>query len=152
MFFKADTLTHFCLFTLFISTQIMMWTVEGTLTFLTSTKVCEKKTSSFIFLMFPDYYSSNCCKPGFFGLYRGRVESRRGRHFAWWGMLIQLFLGFIQFHEIKFNLDLLCCHYVCDCFDWPPQRQTRNSIIGDQYRWPKTIPYYMEDDLGKSAY
>ncbi|XP_068427211.1 meprin A subunit beta [Clinocottus analis] len=31
------------------------------------------------------------------------------------------------------------------------ERQTRNSIIGEEYRWPKTIPYYMEDDLGKSA-
>lgn len=31
------------------------------------------------------------------------------------------------------------------------QWQSRNSIIGDEYRWPKTIPYYMEDDLGKTA-
>ncbi|XP_049454361.1 meprin A subunit beta [Epinephelus fuscoguttatus] len=31
------------------------------------------------------------------------------------------------------------------------ERQTRNSIIGDQYRWPKTIPYYMEDDLEINA-
>ncbi|CAB1428797.1 unnamed protein product [Pleuronectes platessa] len=30
-------------------------------------------------------------------------------------------------------------------------RQTRNSIIGDEYRWPKTIPYYMEDDLEINA-
>uniref|UniRef100_A0A3B4VD95 Meprin A subunit n=1 Tax=Seriola dumerili TaxID=41447 RepID=A0A3B4VD95_SERDU len=29
--------------------------------------------------------------------------------------------------------------------------QTRNSIIGDEYRWPKTIPYYMEDDLEINA-
>lgn len=29
------------------------------------------------------------------------------------------------------------------------QRQPRNSIIGDEYKWPRTIPYYMEDDLGK---
>ncbi|XP_038554056.1 meprin A subunit beta-like [Micropterus salmoides] len=29
--------------------------------------------------------------------------------------------------------------------------QTRNSIIGDGYRWPKTIPYYMEDDLEINA-
>uniref|UniRef100_A0A8D3CVN6 Meprin A subunit n=1 Tax=Scophthalmus maximus TaxID=52904 RepID=A0A8D3CVN6_SCOMX len=27
----------------------------------------------------------------------------------------------------------------------------RNSIIGDEYRWPKTIPYYMEDDLEINA-
>ncbi|CAK6966809.1 meprin A subunit beta, partial [Scomber scombrus] len=31
------------------------------------------------------------------------------------------------------------------------ERQTRNSLIGDQYRWPKTIPYYMEDDLEINA-
>ncbi|XP_039670909.1 meprin A subunit beta [Perca fluviatilis] len=31
------------------------------------------------------------------------------------------------------------------------KRQTRNSIIGDEYRWPKTIPYYMEDDLEINA-
>ncbi|XP_035526689.1 meprin A subunit beta [Morone saxatilis] len=31
------------------------------------------------------------------------------------------------------------------------ERQTRNSIIGDEYRWPKTIPYYMEDDLEINA-
>uniref|UniRef100_A0A672F777 Meprin A subunit n=1 Tax=Salarias fasciatus TaxID=181472 RepID=A0A672F777_SALFA len=30
-------------------------------------------------------------------------------------------------------------------------RQTRNSLIGDEYRWPKTIPYYMEDDLEINA-
>ncbi|XP_037537586.1 meprin A subunit beta [Nematolebias whitei] len=29
--------------------------------------------------------------------------------------------------------------------------QSRNSIIGDEYRWPKTIPYYMEDDLEINA-
>ncbi|XP_067218288.1 meprin A subunit beta [Chanodichthys erythropterus] len=27
----------------------------------------------------------------------------------------------------------------------------RNSIIGDEYRWPKTIPYYLEDDLDINA-
>ncbi|XP_067308263.1 meprin A subunit beta [Pseudorasbora parva] len=27
----------------------------------------------------------------------------------------------------------------------------RNSIIGDEYRWPKTIPYYFEDDLDINA-
>ncbi|XP_073727834.1 meprin A subunit beta isoform X2 [Misgurnus anguillicaudatus] len=27
----------------------------------------------------------------------------------------------------------------------------RNSIIGDEYRWPKTIPYYLEDDLEINA-
>lgn len=31
------------------------------------------------------------------------------------------------------------------------ERQTRNSIIGDKYRWPTTIPYYMEDDLEINA-
>ncbi|XP_069548036.1 meprin A subunit beta [Brachyistius frenatus] len=31
------------------------------------------------------------------------------------------------------------------------ERQTRNSIIGGEYRWPKTIPYYMEDDLEINA-
>ncbi|XP_039999620.1 meprin A subunit beta [Xiphias gladius] len=31
------------------------------------------------------------------------------------------------------------------------ERQTRNSIIGDEYRWPKTVPYYMEDDLEINA-
>ncbi|GAA6234023.1 meprin A subunit beta isoform X1 [Lates japonicus] len=31
------------------------------------------------------------------------------------------------------------------------ERQSRNSIIGDEYRWPKTIPYYMEDDLEINA-
>uniref|UniRef100_A0A3P8S3R6 Metalloendopeptidase n=1 Tax=Amphiprion percula TaxID=161767 RepID=A0A3P8S3R6_AMPPE len=36
-------------------------------------------------------------------------------------------------------------------FYWPLQRQTRNSIIGDEYRWPTTIPYYMEDDLEINA-
>uniref|UniRef100_A0A672Y8H6 Metalloendopeptidase n=1 Tax=Sphaeramia orbicularis TaxID=375764 RepID=A0A672Y8H6_9TELE len=30
-------------------------------------------------------------------------------------------------------------------------RQGRNSIIGDQYRWPRTVPYYMEDDLEINA-
>uniref|UniRef100_A0A672YM13 Metalloendopeptidase n=1 Tax=Sphaeramia orbicularis TaxID=375764 RepID=A0A672YM13_9TELE len=31
------------------------------------------------------------------------------------------------------------------------ERQGRNSIIGDQYRWPRTVPYYMEDDLEINA-
>lgn len=31
------------------------------------------------------------------------------------------------------------------------EKQTRNSIIGEQYRWPKTVPYYMEDDLEINA-
>uniref|UniRef100_A0A3B4ZBH7 Meprin A subunit n=1 Tax=Stegastes partitus TaxID=144197 RepID=A0A3B4ZBH7_9TELE len=31
------------------------------------------------------------------------------------------------------------------------EKQTRNSIIGDEYRWPKTIPYYFEDDLEINA-
>ncbi|XP_043990309.1 meprin A subunit beta [Gambusia affinis] len=31
------------------------------------------------------------------------------------------------------------------------ERQTRNSIIGDEYKWPKTVPYYMEDDLEINA-
>lgn len=29
------------------------------------------------------------------------------------------------------------------------QKQSRNSIIGEEYRWPTTIPYYMGDDLGE---
>ncbi|XP_038159668.1 meprin A subunit beta isoform X2 [Cyprinodon tularosa] len=29
--------------------------------------------------------------------------------------------------------------------------QTRNSIIGEEYKWPRTIPYYMEDDLEINA-
>ncbi|XP_059197329.1 meprin A subunit beta [Centropristis striata] len=28
---------------------------------------------------------------------------------------------------------------------------SRNSIIGDRYRWPKTIPYYLEDNLDMNA-
>ena len=32
------------------------------------------------------------------------------------------------------------------------QRQSRNSIIGEEYRWPRTVPYYMEDDLGERIY
>ncbi|XP_054624550.1 meprin A subunit beta [Dunckerocampus dactyliophorus] len=31
------------------------------------------------------------------------------------------------------------------------EKQSRNSIIGDEYRWPTTIPYYMEDDLEINA-
>ncbi|KAM4605260.1 meprin A subunit beta [Polymixia lowei] len=31
------------------------------------------------------------------------------------------------------------------------ERQLRNSIIGAEYRWPKTVPYYMEDDLEINA-
>ncbi|XP_042285696.1 meprin A subunit beta [Thunnus maccoyii] len=31
------------------------------------------------------------------------------------------------------------------------ERQTRNSLIGDEYRWPKTIPYFMQDDLEINA-
>lgn len=31
------------------------------------------------------------------------------------------------------------------------EKQPRNSIIGEEYRWPKTIPYYMEDDLEINA-
>lgn len=31
------------------------------------------------------------------------------------------------------------------------EKQTRNSIIGEEYRWPKTVPYYMEDDLEINA-
>uniref|UniRef100_A0A4W5KZD0 Meprin A subunit n=1 Tax=Hucho hucho TaxID=62062 RepID=A0A4W5KZD0_9TELE len=31
------------------------------------------------------------------------------------------------------------------------EKQGRNSIIGDQYRWPKTVPYYFEDDLEINA-
>lgn len=30
-------------------------------------------------------------------------------------------------------------------------RHGRNSIIGDEYRWPRTVPYYMEDDLEINA-
>lgn len=26
--------------------------------------------------------------------------------------------------------------------------QERNSIIGDNYRWPHTIPYVLDDSLG----
>uniref|UniRef100_A0A3B4G9R9 Metalloendopeptidase n=1 Tax=Pundamilia nyererei TaxID=303518 RepID=A0A3B4G9R9_9CICH len=37
---------------------------------------------------------------------------------------------------------------VCSLWLW--QKQPRNSIIGEEYRWPKTIPYYMQDDLGKT--
>uniref|UniRef100_A0A3Q1HYM6 Metalloendopeptidase n=1 Tax=Anabas testudineus TaxID=64144 RepID=A0A3Q1HYM6_ANATE len=29
--------------------------------------------------------------------------------------------------------------------------QTRNSLIGDEYRWPRTIPYFMEEDLEINA-
>ncbi|XP_059914496.1 meprin A subunit beta [Gadus macrocephalus] len=31
------------------------------------------------------------------------------------------------------------------------ERQSRNSIIGDEYRWPRTVPFYMEDDLEINA-
>jgi len=31
------------------------------------------------------------------------------------------------------------------------EKQTRNSIIGEEYRWPKTVPYYLEDDLEINA-
>nr|XP_057925192.1 meprin A subunit beta [Doryrhamphus excisus] len=31
------------------------------------------------------------------------------------------------------------------------EKQSRNSIIGDEYRWPTTIPYYMEDNLEINA-
>ncbi|XP_056149215.1 meprin A subunit beta [Lampris incognitus] len=31
------------------------------------------------------------------------------------------------------------------------ERQGRNSIIGDQYRWPKTVPYRLQDDLEINA-
>lgn len=31
------------------------------------------------------------------------------------------------------------------------EKQSRNSIIGDEYRWPWTVPYYMEDDLEINA-
>ncbi|KAM9323129.1 meprin A subunit beta-like [Pholidichthys leucotaenia] len=31
------------------------------------------------------------------------------------------------------------------------QSQSRNSIIGEEYRWPKTVPYYMNDDLEINA-
>uniref|UniRef100_A0A3B5M6U0 Metalloendopeptidase n=1 Tax=Xiphophorus couchianus TaxID=32473 RepID=A0A3B5M6U0_9TELE len=31
------------------------------------------------------------------------------------------------------------------------ETQTWNSIIGDEYKWPKTVPYYMEDDLEINA-
>ncbi|KAL0966179.1 hypothetical protein UPYG_G00291960 [Umbra pygmaea] len=31
------------------------------------------------------------------------------------------------------------------------EKQSRNSIVGDEYRWPKTIPYYFEDDLEINA-
>ncbi|XP_076601186.1 meprin A subunit beta [Chaetodon auriga] len=31
------------------------------------------------------------------------------------------------------------------------ERQTRNSIIGDEYRWPRTIPYVLGDDLEINA-
>ncbi|KAM4727986.1 meprin A subunit beta-like [Anableps anableps] len=31
------------------------------------------------------------------------------------------------------------------------ETQTWNSIIGDEYKWPTTVPYYMEDDLEINA-
>ncbi|KAL2097266.1 hypothetical protein ACEWY4_006473 [Coilia grayii] len=34
---------------------------------------------------------------------------------------------------------------------WVEEAEGRNSIIGDQYRWPKTVPYYFEDDLEINA-
>ncbi|KAJ8272787.1 hypothetical protein GJAV_G00093440 [Gymnothorax javanicus] len=30
-------------------------------------------------------------------------------------------------------------------------KESRNSILGDQYRWPTTIPYYLEDSLEINA-
>uniref|UniRef100_A0A8C2XUC1 Metalloendopeptidase n=1 Tax=Cyclopterus lumpus TaxID=8103 RepID=A0A8C2XUC1_CYCLU len=37
------------------------------------------------------------------------------------------------------------------CFLHSHQKSTRNSILGDQYRWPTTIPYYLEDSLEMNA-
>ncbi|XP_061654655.1 meprin A subunit beta isoform X3 [Phyllopteryx taeniolatus] len=31
------------------------------------------------------------------------------------------------------------------------EKQSRNSVVGEEYRWPTTIPYYMEDDLDINA-
>ncbi|CAI9605019.1 unnamed protein product [Staurois parvus] len=31
------------------------------------------------------------------------------------------------------------------------EKNTRNAIIGDNYRWPQTIPYYLEDNLEINA-
>ncbi|XP_030630676.1 meprin A subunit beta, partial [Chanos chanos] len=31
------------------------------------------------------------------------------------------------------------------------EREQKNSIIGDQYKWPKTVPYYLQDDLDVNA-
>ncbi|XP_077581372.1 meprin A subunit beta [Stigmatopora nigra] len=31
------------------------------------------------------------------------------------------------------------------------KKQSRNSILGEEYRWPTTIPYFMEDDLEINA-
>ncbi|XP_022533895.2 meprin A subunit beta [Astyanax mexicanus] len=31
------------------------------------------------------------------------------------------------------------------------EKEGRNSIIGEQYLWPKTVPYYFEDDLDINA-
>ncbi|XP_034160039.2 meprin A subunit beta isoform X3 [Pangasianodon hypophthalmus] len=31
------------------------------------------------------------------------------------------------------------------------EKQGRNSIIGDEYLWPTTVPYYLEDDLDINA-
>jgi len=37
------------------------------------------------------------------------------------------------------------------CFLHFHQTFVRNSIIGDKYRWPTTIPYYLEDNLGRKT-
>lgn len=31
------------------------------------------------------------------------------------------------------------------------QTPNRNSIIGEKYRWPPTVPYYLEDSLGTTT-
>lgn len=85
-------------------------------------------------------------------LHRGRVESCGGGHCAWWGRSIWLIYPI--FHEqnlcgIALDLGFFC---LCDCFYESSQRQSRNSIIGDEYRWPTTIPYVLEDDLGGGAF
>ncbi|KAM6948725.1 meprin A subunit beta [Aplochiton taeniatus] len=43
------------------------------------------------------------------------------------------------------GLDLLEGDIVID------ENQGRNSIIGEEYKWPRTVPYYMEDDLEINA-
>uniref|UniRef100_A0A3B4DEM6 Metalloendopeptidase n=1 Tax=Pygocentrus nattereri TaxID=42514 RepID=A0A3B4DEM6_PYGNA len=68
-------------------------------------------------------------------------------------MSICLISGFVEV-DVDHGKDLdifdinegLCLWNFCD-----QQAEGRNSILGDQYRWPTTVPYYLEDSLEINA-